>query len=182
VRQRFIVVLMLLSTFLVAGHLSSLATQTSSASSHGCASPIPPSVPGSPLPAPSIPGKILINGVLTSPGSRWNCSDPANMYTTGTDSWIELYNRSPILGQIWASHIHPVGSCFTAGSFTEPSHDGSARAALSDRRFTLPEELPVGTWLAAQIQDRQRCQVQRGIEIAIDHQPTGRILADIDAL
>ncbi|EFH89468.1 hypothetical protein [Ktedonobacter racemifer] len=75
-----------------------------------------------------------------------------------------------------------IGSCFTEGSFTEPSHDGSARAALSDRRFTLPEELPVGTWLAAQIQDRQRCQVQRGIEVTIDHQPTGRMLADIDAL
>ncbi|EFH82081.1 hypothetical protein Krac_2857 [Ktedonobacter racemifer DSM 44963] len=75
-----------------------------------------------------------------------------------------------------------IGSCFTEGSFTEPSHDGSARAALSDRRFTLPEELPVGTWLPAQIQDRQRCQVQRGIEVTIDHQLTGRMLADIDAL
>ena len=46
------------------------------------------------------------------------------------------------------------------------------------RRFTLPEELPVGTgfmcWLC------QRCQVQRGVYITIDDKTTGWVLADID--
>src|SRR5712692_10538236 len=55
---------------------------------------------------------------------------------------------------------------------------GSQRSPLH-RRFTLPEELPVGTWLTGW--SRQRCQVQRSIHIPIDDQTTRWILAHVDA-
>lgn len=38
---------------------------------HGCASPIPPPVAGSLVPAPAAPGSVLINEVLSLPGSTW---------------------------------------------------------------------------------------------------------------
>ncbi len=103
-RQRFILAFVLLSTFVLSGHFSSLATNSSSSSTHGCASPIPQTVPGSPLPAPPVPGKILINEVLTLPGSRWNCSEPDNMYSTANDSWIEIYNPQNQLYNLYTAH------------------------------------------------------------------------------
>jgi hypothetical protein len=92
VRLRFVLALFL-ALFFVTSHFSTLISYTSTVSTHGCAPVIPPSVPGSPLPAPAIPGKLLINEVLSLPGSRWNCSEPQNTYSITSDSWIELFNR-----------------------------------------------------------------------------------------
>ena len=103
-RQRFVIALILFTTFLLSGHYSSLVTHTTFASSHGCASPTPQPVPGSPSPAPSVPGKILINEVLTLPGSKWNCSEPPNGYSTANDSWIELYNPQNQPYNLYAVH------------------------------------------------------------------------------
>lgn len=104
VRQRFCFALILLVTFLLSGHLSAHATYISSSSTHSCASPIPQPVSGSSLPAPSVAGKILINEVLTLPGSRWNCSEPSNVYTTTSDSWIELLNPQNQRYNLYAAH------------------------------------------------------------------------------
>jgi len=104
VRQQFSLVLILLVTFLFSGHFSSHATHISYSSTHSCASPIPQPVSGSPLPAPSVAGKILINEVLTLPGSRWNCSEPANVYSITNDSWIELFNTQNQPYNLYAAH------------------------------------------------------------------------------
>ncbi len=103
-RQRFVLALFLLATFLFSGHFSSHASPVSSFSSHSCASPIPQPVSGSPLPAPSVSGKILINEVLPSPGSRWNCSEPTNIYTATNDSWVELFNPQNQPYNLYAAH------------------------------------------------------------------------------
>jgi hypothetical protein len=104
VRKSFVFGLFLLATFFFSGHFSSHATPASSFSSHSCASPISQPVSGSPLPSPSIPGNILINEVLTSPGSRWNCSEPANVYSITNDSWVELFNPQNKPYSLYAAH------------------------------------------------------------------------------
>ena len=90
-KQRFVLVLFL-ALFSITSHFSALTSHASPSSMHGCAPLIPPSVPGSSVPAPAIPAKLLINEVLSYPGSRWNCSEPPNTYSITNDSWIELYN------------------------------------------------------------------------------------------
>jgi hypothetical protein len=104
VRHRFGFVLILLATFLLSSHFSVHATYISSSSTHSCASPIPQPVSGSPSPALSVAGKILINEVLTLPGSRWNCSEPPNVYSTTNDSWIELFNPQNQPYNLYTSH------------------------------------------------------------------------------
>lgn len=98
-RLRFIPALLIVALFLNA-HTS----HASSASTHGCASPIPPPVPGSPAPAPAIPGRLLINEVLSKPGSTWNCSEPNRTFTTDSDSWVELYNPQSQPYNLYAAH------------------------------------------------------------------------------
>jgi hypothetical protein len=60
---------------IVALFLNVNTSHAASASTHGCAPPIPPPVPGSPVAAPATPGIVLINEVLSMPGSPWNCSE-----------------------------------------------------------------------------------------------------------
>ena len=84
--------LLTITLFLIAA-----APYTSPASTqHGCASPIPPPVAGSLVPAPAAPGSVLINEVLSLPGSRWNCSETNKTFSLNSDSWVELYNRHQI--------------------------------------------------------------------------------------
>src|SRR6266487_2733778 len=79
------------------------------------------------------------------------------------------------------------GSCFNEGSFTdlgretseEIAQPGSARAALSIRRFTLPAELSVGIWVLCY--SCQRRQIQRGIEVTVENQTAFRLVAHVDA-
>ena len=59
---------------------------------HGCAPPIPPTVPGSPVSASATPGIIVINEVLLVPHTVWNCSEPSTVHPTINDAWIEFYN------------------------------------------------------------------------------------------
>jgi hypothetical protein len=99
-----IVLATFLVLFFVTSQFSTLISHASPVSTHGCAPLIPPSVPGSPLPAPAIPGKLLINEVLSLPGSRWNCSEPQNTYSITSDSWIELYNPQSQPYNLYAAH------------------------------------------------------------------------------
>jgi len=102
-RLRFFLALLIVTLFLI-GHFSALISHASSASTHGCAPLIPPPVPGSPPPAPAIPGRLLINEVLSLPGSRWNCSEPNNTYSINSNSWVELYNPQSQAYNLYAAH------------------------------------------------------------------------------
>src|SRR5207245_895193 len=124
VRLRIFLALFLVTFFLIS-HFSMLISYASSASTHGCAPLVPPLVPGSPLPAPAIPGKLLINEVLSLPGSRWNCSEPQNTYSITRDSWIELYNPQ-----------------------SQPYNLYTAHATIETGSGTTPFYLPVGSVIA----------------------------------
>ena len=102
-KQRLVLALFF-ALFLIASHFSTLISYASPSSMHGCAPLIPPPVPGSPLPAPAISTKLLINEVLSFPGSRWNCSEPQNTYSISNDSWIELYNPQSQAYNLYTSH------------------------------------------------------------------------------
>src|SRR6266516_4292743 len=120
VRLRILIALLVVALF-----LNTYTLHASSASIHGCATPIPPSIPGSPIPAPAIPGKLLINEVLSIPGSTWNCSEPNKTFSISDDSWVELYNPQSQAYNLYAAH---------ASFDTGPN--------------TLPFYLPVGAVIA----------------------------------
>ena len=82
--------------------LSALRPQ-SARSAHGCAPPVPPSVPGPLVPAPATPSIVRINEVLYAPVTPWNCLDQGKS-SYGTDSWIELYNPTNQALDLSASH------------------------------------------------------------------------------
>jgi hypothetical protein len=96
-------------------HFSTLLSHASSVSNHGCAPLIPPSVPGAPLPVPAIPGKLLINEVLSLPGSRWNCTEQKSTFSIKSDSWVELYNPQSQPYNLYTAH-----AIFVIGSSTTP--------------------------------------------------------------
>jgi len=114
VRLRFFIALFLALFFLIS-HFSTLISHASSVSTHGCASLIPPSVPGSPLPVPAISGTLLINEVLSLPGSRWNCSEQTNTFSITNDSWVELYNPQSQPYNLYTAH-----AAFVIGSSIKP--------------------------------------------------------------
>ena len=89
---------------IVALFLNVNTTHAASASTHGCAPPIPPPVPGSPVAAPATPGIVLINEVLSMPGSSWNCSELNKTFSLKSDSWVELYNRQNQPYNLYAAH------------------------------------------------------------------------------
>jgi hypothetical protein len=76
------------------------------ASSPNCVSTIPSPVPGTPAPAPTAPGTLFINEVLTNPNTPWNCADQS--YTSkdawSKDAWIELYNTQNQPVDLSSSH------------------------------------------------------------------------------
>ncbi len=77
--------------------------QGTSASQHGCASPTPPAVSGTPVPAPATPGIVLFNEILLSPASTWNCAE-SGTYSLSMDSWIELFNPQDQPLDLYAVH------------------------------------------------------------------------------
>lgn len=81
-------------------HLPALA----STSGHGCASPVPPGIPGSPAPAPAASGVIVFNEVLLAPHSTWNCSENSGTYFTASDAWIEFYNTQNEPYNLYTAH------------------------------------------------------------------------------
>jgi len=99
--------------FIVALFLNVNSPRAASASTHGCAPPIPPPVPGSPVTAPATPGILLINEVLSMPGSSWNCSELNKTFSLKSDSWIELYNPQNQPYNLYAAH-----ASFDTGSNT----------------------------------------------------------------
>ena len=98
-RLRFFTALLIVALF-----LNATTQRALSASIHGCASPNPPPVPGSPATAPAIPGWLLINEVLLTPASTWNCSEPNGTFTTGHNVWVELYNPQSQPYNLYAAH------------------------------------------------------------------------------
>lgn len=98
-RLRFFTALLIVALFLKA-----TTPRAMSASIHGCASPNPPPVPGSAATAPAIPGWLLINEVLLTPASTWNCSEPNGTFTTGHNVWVELYNPQSQPYNLYAAH------------------------------------------------------------------------------
>jgi hypothetical protein len=99
VRLRLFTVLLIIALF-----LNAPTPRAMSASVHGCASPNPPPVPGSPATAPAIPGWLLINEVLLTPASTWNCSEPNGTFTPGRNAWVELYNPQSQPYNLYAAH------------------------------------------------------------------------------
>jgi hypothetical protein len=118
VRLRIFTALLIVALFLNA-HTS----HASSAGIHGCASPIPPPIPGSPVPAPAIPGRLLINEALSTPGSTWNCSEPNKTFSLSGDSWVELYNPQSQPYNLYAAH-----ASFDTGPNTLPYYLPSGAA------------------------------------------------------
>src|SRR5258708_5560866 len=99
VRVRFLAALLMVTLFWV------FATPHGSyASGHGCAPANPPPVPGSVVPAPATPGSVLINEVLSNPGSTWNCSEVNKTSSISHDSWVELYNPHNQPYSLYAVH------------------------------------------------------------------------------
>ncbi len=86
--MRYTVVLLAFAFFLFLSPLTAKGGEAAAA--HGCASPVPPAVPGA-LPPPSHPYAILLNEILTRPASPWNCAS-AGTAILSHDAWIELYN------------------------------------------------------------------------------------------
>ena len=116
-----------LVVFLLAGITMPLfaSTYTTYAAGHGCAQPVPPGIPGNPSPAPAASGVIVINEVLLTPHSTWNCSENGAYFAT-TDSWIELYNTQ-----------------------NQPYNLYSAHAAIADNTNTSMYFMPFGASIAA---------------------------------
>ena len=67
--------------------------------------------------------------MLSNPKSVWNCSEPAGSFSSGTDSWIELYNPQSEALNLYAVHAEisldggtswyglPFGSAIAPGGF-----------------------------------------------------------------
>ncbi len=71
---------------------------------HTCAPATPPPVAGTPTPAPALPASLLINEVLTTPASTWNCLEPPGTHSLTTDSWIELFNPHNQAFDLYTAH------------------------------------------------------------------------------
>ena len=95
-----------------------ISTNTTYAAGHGCAQPVPPGIPGNPSPAPAASGIIVINEVLLTPHSTWNCSENGAYFTT-TDSWIELYNTQNQPYNLYAAHTEIADNTNTS-AYTMP--------------------------------------------------------------
>src|SRR5580700_10528592 len=96
--------LLALTLVLLPGLITSHTTLA--ATGHGCAPATPPGIPGSPAPAPAVASVIVINEVLFSPHSTWNCSETSGTYFTTTDSWIELYNTQNQPYNLYSAHAY----------------------------------------------------------------------------
>ncbi|QBD78234.1 hypothetical protein EPA93_20405 [Ktedonosporobacter rubrisoli] len=73
------------------------------AAGHGCASPIPPAVPGTLINPPAQHGILFLNEILLAPHSTWNCTEQ-NTYSPVNDAWVELYNPQNQPFNLYAVH------------------------------------------------------------------------------
>ena len=101
---------------------------------HGCAPSTPPTIPGSPAPAPATQGVVLLNEVLLNPQSRWNCSEPGTTFTD-QDAWVELYNPQNQAFNLYAAHAY-----LDSGPTTNPYYFpfGASIAAHRIPRYLSP--------------------------------------------
>src|SRR5215469_13696250 len=107
---------------------SSAILFTPNVSAHGCASPTPPPVAGSPAAAPASKGVVLLNEILLNPQSTWNCSESGTDFIS-KDTWVELYNPKNQPLNLYAAHAYldsgpgttiyylPFGSAIAAQGF-----------------------------------------------------------------
>jgi hypothetical protein len=107
-----------------------------------CAPLAPPPVPGSPVPAPATPGIVLLNEILTDPGSTWNCAEPSGTYSILSDSWVELYNPQSQPLDLYAVHAYldngpdsfrfylPFGAAIAPGGFLVVFPNSSSNSLL----------------------------------------------------
>jgi len=127
--MRFLVAAALLISLLLLSSLAASPVASASAArttGHGCAWPTPPGIPGSPSPAPAVPGIVVINEVLLVPNSTWNCAETPGTYFITTDSWLELYNTQNQPYDLYAAHTE-IDSGPNTNAFTLPF--GAAIAA-----------------------------------------------------
>jgi hypothetical protein len=97
--------LLVLTLAALSGMIASTPLSSFAASSPlPCAPLAPPPVPGSPVPAPSTPGIVVLNEILSDPGSAWNCAEPPGTYSILSDSWVELYNPQSQPLDLYAVH------------------------------------------------------------------------------
>lgn len=96
------VCLLLFSLLLMTIPVQAMYPQTI-VSTHGCAPNTPPPVSGTPLPV-STPGSVMLNEVLTSPHTTWNCQYPLVGSGPNFNSWIELYNPQNQPLNLYISH------------------------------------------------------------------------------
>lgn len=68
------------------------ASPALAASFVNCVNPTPPNSRTSAPPAPATPGIVVINEVLSSPTSQWNCATANNAAFNSQNEWIEIYN------------------------------------------------------------------------------------------
>ena len=91
--MRFLMVITIIIMSVALFALDMTTHHAQAASAPNCVSAIPSPVQGTAVPAPTEPGTIFINEVLTNPHTAWNCADqlfpPKDL---SGDAWIELYN------------------------------------------------------------------------------------------
>jgi hypothetical protein len=95
------VAIILASVALLVLDITTPHAQAASAPTPNCVSAIPPLVQGTPVPAPTAPGTLFINEVLTNPATAWNCTDQSY---SPQDAWIELYNAQNQPVDLSSSH------------------------------------------------------------------------------
>jgi len=134
----------LVALFLVGLIVSSIAVlQVPAASAHGCAPSVPPSVPGSPAPAPATQGVILLNEVLLNPQSHWNCSEPGTTFSD-RDAWVELYNPQSRPFNLYTAHTYldsgpATNPYYLPFGASIPAHGFLVIFPRTDAQFTLTE-------------------------------------------
>jgi hypothetical protein len=95
----------LVAAVLLGATTSPGAAALASSGTPTCAPPIPPPVAGSPVAPPATAGIVLINEILTSPGSTWNCAGQGT-FSLMSDSWVELYNPQSQPFNLYAVHAY----------------------------------------------------------------------------
>lgn len=113
--MRYLAVVLVASLLCLSILLLRVSPVNASGPTHGCAPAIPPTVAGSPAPAPATPGIIHINEVLTNPATAWNCSETTGGFSSTTDSWVELYNPQSQPYNLYTAH-----ALIDSGSGTNP--------------------------------------------------------------
>lgn len=94
--------------------LSTAVASVFSAVKHGCASSTPPPVAGTLTQPEATAHVVLLNEVLSNPGSIWNCSE-AGTKSAVNEGWVELYNP-----QQQALDLYTVHSSLDSGPNTTP--------------------------------------------------------------